>query len=177
MPPRKRASADADSSAQPGPSKGRKKSKKASEADGDCEEGCQSDHEDLKNRPPYEYYCLQRPFYDFEQEKQDNDEELDEDEIGETYNAEIADAKDNPASKPVADHPDHKWFSMWKSWTNYCDLKRLAFYTCPDAFDMYIYNDFHGYGIQELVQNTVRNACGNDVASGLLSCTMYRTIL
>lgn len=26
---------------------------------------------------------------------------------------------------------------------------------CPDLFDMYIYNDYHGYGIVQVIQNTL----------------------
>lgn len=188
MPPRtrKRALAEGDSDAQPPPSKATKgtakgaakgaakggnQSKKASDetenasasasasGNGGNEDNHDHNHDDLKNRPPYEYYCLQRPFHDYEKENEDKDEDeqLEEDELGEQYNAKL-DSEDNLAGKPVANHPDYKWVSMWSSWTKYCDLKRLAFYTCPDAFGMYIYNDFNGYGLQELVQNTVCNA-------------------
>ncbi|KAI1258102.1 hypothetical protein MGN70_001148 [Eutypa lata] len=177
MPPRtrKRALADAEEAEQPPPpkapkAKGKKQSKKASETedasasgDGSKEDNhdhdhdCDCDHDEMAKRAPYEYYCLQRPFYDYEKENEekDDDEQLDEDELGEQYNAKVAGAKDTPANKPAAEHPDYKWISMWRTWTKCCDLKKRAFYTCPDAFGMYIYNDFNGYGIQELVQNTL----------------------
>ena len=35
------------------------------------------------------------------------------------------------------------------------EYERRATYTDPDNFDMYIYNDFHGYGFQELLENLV----------------------
>jgi len=44
---------------------------------------------------------------------------------------------------------------MWKSWEMVCEWKRLASYTDPDNFKMYIYNDFNGYGLQELIENRV----------------------
>lgn len=34
-----------------------------------------------------------------------------------------------------------------------CGYRRLAPYTCPDMFGMHIFNDFNGYGIQELIEN------------------------
>ncbi|RYP65574.1 hypothetical protein DL769_006277 [Monosporascus sp. CRB-8-3] len=151
---------------QSGPARGRKQSKKTAEpaednasattsGSGGGQEGNRGDN-DFENRPPYEYYCLTRPFFDFENENQDKDEDeqLDEDEIDDRYN-ELVTSKNSVATKPVADHPDHKWISMWQAWKKYCYLKRHALYTNPDMFGMYIYNDFHGYGIQELVQNTL----------------------
>ena len=154
---------------QSGPARGRKQSKKTTEpaednasattsGSGGGQEGNRGD-DNLENRPPYEYYCLTRPFFDFENENEDKDEDeqLDEDEIEDRYNELLTSTKDSVATKPAADHPDHKWISMWQAWKKYCYLKRHALYTNPDMFGMYIYNDFHGYGIQELVQNTVCN--------------------
>ncbi|RYP93357.1 hypothetical protein DL770_000546 [Monosporascus sp. CRB-9-2] len=165
MPP-KRQLADSNTNTQSGPARGRKQSKKTAgpaednasattSGSGGGQEGNRDD-DDLENRPPYEYYCLTRPFFDFENENEDKDEDeqLDEDEIEDRYN-ELVTSKDSVATKPAADHPDHKWISMWQAWKKYCHLKRHALYTNPDMFGMYIYNDFHGYGIQELVQNTL----------------------
>ncbi|RYP21690.1 hypothetical protein DL767_009206 [Monosporascus sp. MG133] len=165
MPP-KRQLADSNANTQSGPARGRKQSKKTAEpaednasatasGSGGGQEGNRGD-DDLENRPPYEYYCLTRPFFDFENENEDKDEDeqLDEDEIEDRYN-ELVTSKDGVVTKPAADHPDHKWISMWQAWKKYCYLKRHALYTNPDMFGMYIYNDFHGYGIQELVQNTL----------------------
>ena len=44
---------------------------------------------------------------------------------------------------------------QWSGWKMYSDYKRRAGYCDPDAFGMYIYNDFQGWGIQELIENFV----------------------
>jgi hypothetical protein len=57
--------------------------------------------------------------------------------------------------KPASEHPEWKWTMMWKSWQMLCDFSVRAKYTFPDYFDMYIFNDWHGYGIMELAENAV----------------------
>ena len=42
---------------------------------------------------------------------------------------------------------------MRKSWMTLCDASREASYRSPDNFGMYIYNDFEGYGLMEMVEN------------------------
>jgi hypothetical protein len=58
--------------------------------------------------------------------------------------------------KLAKDHPEWKWTMMWKSWEYLCDWLRLAGYTDPDNFGMYVYNDFHGYGVLSLGERQVR---------------------
>lgn len=114
-----------------------------------------NDGDDLANRPPYEYYCINRHYFDFENENNDKeeDDQLDEDEIDEAYDKLVN--ENNAALKPAADFPDHKWKALWATWTMICEYRRRAMYTCPDAFSMYIYNDFNAYGLQELIENAV----------------------
>ena len=57
--------------------------------------------------------------------------------------------------KSPSEHPDWKWVMMWESWKNFCEYNKRADYTHPDLFHMYIYNDFHAYGLQELIENMV----------------------
>ena len=161
MPP-KRSLGDADPGARSGPAKGGKQSKKTAEPEENANAGDSSGWEDVDSNddsdelPPYEYYCRPRPFFDFEREndEKDEDEQLDEDDLIDQYKGSLGPEK-NIAKMPAAKHPEHTWVSMWKAWKKFCELKRHASYTDPDAFGMYIYNDFHGYGLQELVQNTV----------------------
>ena len=163
MPP-KRARANDNADANSGPAEGNKPSSKAARSE-KADSGDSSDWEDVDSSddssdpPPYEYYCRPRPFFDFEKENddKDEDEQLEEDDLTDAYNESLGPEK-NIAKMPAANSPDHKWISMWRSWKKYCDLKRYTMYTDPDSFGMYIYNDFHGYGIQELVQNTVCEA-------------------
>ena len=57
--------------------------------------------------------------------------------------------------KLADDHPEHKWivtkkgFELMKEWMDQADKR------CPDLFDMHIFNDFHGYGICEVIENMV----------------------
>lgn len=111
------------------------------------------DIEDLSNRPPYEYYCITRHRFDLENENNEKpeDEQLDEDEIYDKLQSMASDV----SLKPAAEHPEHKWIVMWQTWKMLCEWRRRASYTDPDNFSMYIYNDFNGYGLQELVENFV----------------------
>ncbi|CAJ2505323.1 Uu.00g127170.m01.CDS01 [Anthostomella pinea] len=159
MPPKKRTASEAGPSAQSGPARGNKNSKKAAGADvtndASSEEHEEQDGDkDLENRPPHKYYGMPQPFFDVENENEDKDEDdqLDEDEIIEAYNEEMR-SDDGPAMKPAADFPDNRWVCMWETWKQYADYKRRATYTDPDSFGMYIYNDFHGYGLQELIES------------------------
>lgn len=53
------------------------------------------------------------------------------------------------------ERPDHKWVLMRRSWIKLCDASREASYRSPDNFGMYIYNDFEGYGLLEMVENFI----------------------
>ena len=58
--------------------------------------------------------------------------------------------------KAADDHPEHQWivtkkgFELMQDWMDQADRR------CPDLFDMYIFNDFHGYGICEVIENMVK---------------------
>lgn len=58
--------------------------------------------------------------------------------------------------KPASEYPEHKWVCLWATWEKLLDTMRYADHRNPDSFGMYIYNDFHWYGIAELVENLVR---------------------
>lgn len=93
-----------------------------------------------------------------------NDDE-DEDEIGEDEDEDESEDYDESLSdqdeitkmhlKSPSEHPEWKWTMSWKSWQLLCDWSVRARYTDPDNFEMYIYNDFHGYGMIEMVENAV----------------------
>lgn len=57
--------------------------------------------------------------------------------------------------KPADKHPEHKWimtkagFYLFMKWVEE-QAKRDQ-----DNFDMYIYNDFSGYGTKEVMENMV----------------------
>ncbi|KAL9079130.1 MAG: hypothetical protein Q9157_001970 [Trypethelium eluteriae] len=56
--------------------------------------------------------------------------------------------------KPLRENPDWTWFTTRKAWQMRDDLKCEADFRNPDYFDMYVYNDFAGYGIQQVIENT-----------------------
>lgn len=55
--------------------------------------------------------------------------------------------------KPAADHPEHPWTATEAGLRKLSNLHVHASIRLPDLFDLYIYNDFHGYGMVEVVQN------------------------
>ena len=57
--------------------------------------------------------------------------------------------------KPLHDHPDWTWITTRKAYEMHFDLKGGASFRIPDRFDMYLFNDFEGYGLQELIENMV----------------------
>jgi hypothetical protein len=57
--------------------------------------------------------------------------------------------------KPASEHPDWKWVVMHETWMIVTEWHRRTDYCNPDNFDMYIYNDWFGYGLQELQENLV----------------------
>ena len=40
----------------------------------------------------------------------------------------------------------------WDAWKKYDTLQRRAKYCDPDNFNMYIYNDWNSWGIQEIME-------------------------
>ena len=102
--------------------------------------------------------CLDRPHWGREINHEDDDEaEEDDDEAEEDDDDSSWKQSSGPKmwSKPAAEHPEWKWIMMWKSWQLLCDYSVRARYTLPDCFGMYIFNDFHGYGMIELAENAV----------------------
>jgi hypothetical protein len=52
-------------------------------------------------------------------------------------------------------------FSEYRRRSTYCD---------PDNFGMYIYNDFNGWGLQELMENLVRQCASPYKISSIGAC-------
>ncbi|KAI0377009.1 hypothetical protein F5Y04DRAFT_192299 [Hypomontagnella monticulosa] len=120
----------------------------------------EEDHEDKddesttsESRRPHEYFCMFRPFFDVQNENAAKNEEdqLNEDHLLYRYN-EAAKADDS-IEKPAAEHPDHQWVAMWETWKLFSTWERRASYTNPEFFGMHISRHFHGYGMQEMVEN------------------------
>ncbi|KAI1380358.1 hypothetical protein F4677DRAFT_406562 [Hypoxylon crocopeplum] len=118
------------------------------------EEDNEQNEEESEPRPPFEYYCMFRPFFDIENENEAKDEydQVDEDDLLYQYNQEIR-AEDNIEMKAASEHPGHRWIAMWQTWKLFTTWERRATYTNPDFFNMFINKHFHGYGMQEMVEN------------------------
>lgn len=98
-----------------------------------------------------------RGVHDVEDSENEDEDEEEGDNAGESGNEKRDKSKDKDMwKKPASDHPDWKWVMMWQTWQIMCDWHRRTDYCNPDNFDMYIYNDFYGYGLQELLENLVR---------------------
>lgn len=97
-----------------------------------------------------------RPFFDIENENESKDEndQVDEDSLIDNYERYIR--SDNIEMKPAVEHPEHRWIAMWETWKVFSYFERRASFTNPDFFKMHIYKDFHGEGLQEVVENMVR---------------------
>jgi hypothetical protein len=100
---------------------------------------------------------MHRPYFDYKVENRTLGEDSKEDEdLHEWYSAGF-DAEDETGVmlEPADKHPDHKWVIMWEGYKMFMDYRRRSNYCCPDRFGMYIYNDFEGYGFQELIENFI----------------------
>lgn len=107
----------------------------------------------------YAYICLCSPPWGDDEDDDDEDEEEDEedDEDDEDGNAKprvkCDGRKSCLCSKPAAENPDHALIISLAGSRKHLTLHDLANLRCPDLFDMYTFNDHHGYGVLEVVQN------------------------
>lgn len=100
---------------------------------------------------------MPHPHFEFKAADRTQSENDEEDEIADKYQKEFAENK-ALFLEPAKDHPDYKWVIMWEGYKTFLDYRRRANYCNPDNFGMYIYNDFEGWGLQELMENQVGQA-------------------
>ncbi|KAF2190753.1 hypothetical protein K469DRAFT_697983 [Zopfia rhizophila CBS 207.26] len=109
---------------------------------------------DPKTIAPHEYICIHRPYFDVKLEEFDSEKHLDSEQLFEKYkNGFDEEKKKGIFLQPAGEHEDWKWVIMWDSWKMFCDWERRELYCNPDLFGMYIYNDWCGWGLQELLEN------------------------
>ncbi|KAI4702448.1 hypothetical protein J4E81_002811 [Alternaria sp. BMP 2799] len=110
---------------------------------------------------PYDYVCIPHPFFDIEGRNYLN-WTLDPDafissksEIFKRLYKPIDDQfrKDGLFKAPASKHPEHKWVMLWDAWLKADLLGRKAKYCDPDAFEMNLYTDWQGWGMQEIMEN------------------------
>ncbi|KAK4493831.1 hypothetical protein PRZ48_015016 [Zasmidium cellare] len=136
MPPRKRALAAIDANTQ-------RPAKRVNEGDKPRRE--RTDVKDMfasrAFEGQYEYICFPRPSWgrDDDSEEEDEGKPHKDDESRSMY------------KKPASEHPDWKWITMKESHDLLVEWNRLSACCNPSNFNAYIYNDFHGYGIVDLV--------------------------
>ncbi|KAK3658006.1 hypothetical protein LTR56_000786 [Elasticomyces elasticus] len=101
---------------------------------------------------PTDYLCIDRPCWHFEQEHSNSEEREDSIKIHEAYHSDPQ--TEARWLKPATDHPDWKWVMMKNAYSRSDDLRTKASYCDPEKnFDMYIYNDFHAYGVAEVLDS------------------------
>jgi hypothetical protein len=108
----------------------------------------------------YSYVCICRLPFDDEDDRKDESDRENEDDLeneddreAETSKSSCDAGKTCLCNKPAAEHPNHPLIlsnagkSKWFTQHTFLDLR------CPDAFNMYTFNDHEGYGALEVVQN------------------------
>ncbi|KAK5720342.1 hypothetical protein LTR17_015059 [Elasticomyces elasticus] len=101
---------------------------------------------------PTDYLCIDRPCWLFEQEHSNSEEREDSIKIHEAYHSDPR--TEARWLKPASEYPDWKWVMMKDAYSRSDDLRTKASYCDPEKnFDMYIYNDFHAYGVAEVLDS------------------------
>lgn len=120
----------------------------------------QAEDEQVSAIPNDEYVVVLQPLFDYEAENRLKGKDMQEGEdVFEVFKNEAnGEIKRNLIDQPAKDYPDRKWVMLWEGWKYLQDCTRRAKYCSPDRFGMYIYNDFEGWGLQELMENMV--SCG-----------------
>jgi hypothetical protein len=115
----------------------------------------------------YEYICICAVPWDRSEDDDDDEEESDEEDDDEEDDAEGNGTTKKPkksacdggetciCQKPAAEHPDHKFILTRAGFYNFLTQRTMTQLRCPDLFGMYIYNDYFGYGILEVLENLV----------------------
>jgi hypothetical protein len=100
---------------------------------------------------------MHRPHFEYETENRLLGEDaLEEGDLFDKYTKMFDETtKSGILFEPANDHPDWKWTILWEGFKNFSDYRRRAKYCNPDLFEMYIYNDFEGWGLMELMENMV----------------------
>ncbi|KAI0169029.1 hypothetical protein GGR52DRAFT_574254 [Hypoxylon sp. FL1284] len=114
----------------------------------------EQEEDDDTDRPRYEYLCMVQPLFDIELENaaKDESEQVAKDVLAKQHHKR-ARARNSIEMQPAADHPEHKWVTMWETWKLSGGFAKRASYTNPEFFKMQIYKEFHGEGTQETVEN------------------------
>ncbi|KAJ9354207.1 hypothetical protein DTO027B9_4833 [Paecilomyces variotii] len=104
----------------------------------------------------WEFVCRCRPVVgsddDNEDEDEDDEDEDDDDDEGDGLPS-CDRGKTCLCRKPSKDHPDHPYIYSLGGIQKFNTIATMCSLRDPDLFGMYIYNDFAGYGLLEMVGN------------------------
>ncbi|KAF1942002.1 hypothetical protein EJ02DRAFT_376613 [Clathrospora elynae] len=110
----------------------------------------------------HDYICIHRPFFDVEGANwlawsNDPFSHVEKKDVWSKLYKPSFDAENQAGiyNAPAHEHKDHKWVIMWDAWLKTDLLNRKAKYCDPDAFGLTMYNDWRGWGMQEIVENTM----------------------
>ncbi|CEN61151.1 hypothetical protein ASPCAL07815 [Aspergillus calidoustus] len=92
---------------------------------------------------------------DEEADENEDDEDGDDGEAKKPKKAKCAGGRTCICNKTAAEHPEHPYTVSVSGYRKFIDLIAHTNLRSPDAFDMYIFNDFERYGVLEVLQNLV----------------------
>jgi hypothetical protein len=72
-------------------------------------------------------------------------------------------------------HKDHKWVIMWSAWSRFDGFCRRAKYCDPNKPHMQIYTDWEGWGMQDIIDNTVSECDGLSSSTSILTLIRWST--
>ncbi|KAL6233293.1 hypothetical protein BDW75DRAFT_215624 [Aspergillus navahoensis] len=104
------------------------------------------------------YECLCQARVDGKSADDEDEDEVDEDEEDEEHfndkpKAKCDFGKTCMCNKPAEEHPDYPLTISKAGHTKFIDQIVHTNVRNPDSFNMYVYNDFAGYGVWEVLQN------------------------
>ncbi|CDM26750.1 hypothetical protein DTO013E5_7047 [Penicillium roqueforti] len=111
----------------------------------------------LRTRDPvkaFSYICLGRaPWKTESTDDESEDEDEEDEELIEQKKKDDAEADKATALEPASEHPREKWIFTNAGIAKWITLQQGTIARDPDNFGMYVYNDFLGYAVMELVEN------------------------
>lgn len=109
-------------------------------------------------QPVRKYLLRNRPLWDVEREFDLEELEEEEPEAFEAFEKKHVEDCEKYNDKPISDYPDWPWavseLGEWYEEKYYLEAQMRH----QDKFGLHIYNDFTGYGMQEVIENLVRRS-------------------
>ena len=113
--------------------------------------------DDLSKPAAWKFVTYCRPYSDITAEREDLYDEDDDDENVDNAKGPLFTCGTDQCKcrKSLAKFPDWKWVITRKGFQMFLKLQKEAEHRDQDAMDQYHYNDFSGYGFQEVMDNHV----------------------